>query len=69
MSAYILRLRDGDCMIVEAASEDYARRSADPLAGSEVCTLKKSDTPRGLHAACNLANSFYHFATCVNCRL
>jgi len=41
MSLYVLRLRDGNCIIVDAPNEDSARERAKPLAASEVATACK----------------------------
>jgi hypothetical protein len=43
MSIYVLRLRDGNCIVVEATNEDHARKSAEPLAASEVVTVRELD--------------------------
>lgn len=44
MSLYVLRLRDGNCIIVDAPSEEKARERAKPLAASEVATARKLDS-------------------------
>lgn len=41
MSLYVLRLRDGNCIVVDAPSEEKARERAKPLAASEVATARK----------------------------
>lgn len=43
MSIYILRLRDGNCVVVEASSENHARKNAGLLATSEVATVRMLD--------------------------
>jgi hypothetical protein len=43
MSLYVLRLRDGNCIILDAPNEDSARERAKPLAASEVATARKLD--------------------------
>ena len=43
MSLYVLRLRDGNCIIVDAPNEDSARERAKPLAASEVATARNLD--------------------------
>jgi hypothetical protein len=44
MSLYVLRLRDGNCIILDALNEDGARERAKPLAASEVVTARKLDS-------------------------
>ena len=44
MALYVLRLRDGNCIVVDAPSEDKARDRAKPLAASEVATARKLDS-------------------------
>jgi hypothetical protein len=44
MSLYVLRLRDGNCIILDAPNEDSARERAKPLAASEVATARKLDS-------------------------
>lgn len=44
MSLYVLRLRDGNCIVVDAPSEEKARERARPLAASEVATARKLDS-------------------------
>jgi hypothetical protein len=44
MSLYVLRLRDGNCIVVDAPSEQKARERARPLAASEVATARKLDS-------------------------
>ena len=41
MSIYVLRLRDGNCIIADAANEEQARTSAKPLVASEVVTARE----------------------------
>lgn len=41
MSMYVLRLRDGNCVIATAPDEDHARKNVEPLAASEVVTVRK----------------------------
>src|SRR5437868_866346 len=41
MPVYVLRLRDGNCIVVDARNEEKARESAKPLAGSEVVSARK----------------------------
>ena len=43
MSIYVLRLRDGNCIVVDASSKDHARKAAEPLAASEVVTVREMD--------------------------
>jgi hypothetical protein len=44
MSIYVLRLRDGNCIVASAPDQDHARKSVEPLAASEVVTVRKLDT-------------------------
>lgn len=44
MSLYVLRLRDGNCIVVDAPSEAKARERAKPLAASEVATARKLES-------------------------
>jgi hypothetical protein len=44
MSIYVLRLRDGNCIVASASNEDDARKSVEPLAASEVVTVRELDT-------------------------
>jgi nitrous oxide reductase len=41
MSLYVLRLRDGNCIVVDAPSEEKAMERAKPLAASEIATARK----------------------------
>jgi len=41
MPMYVLRLRDGNCIVVDARNEELARETAKPLAGSEVVSARK----------------------------
>jgi nitrous oxide reductase len=43
VSLYVLRLRDGNCIVVDASTENNARERAKPLAASEVATARKLD--------------------------
>ncbi len=43
MSIYVLRLRDGNCLVVNALNEDQARKNVQPLAASEVVTVRELD--------------------------
>jgi hypothetical protein len=43
MSIYVLRLRDGNCLVVNALNEDHARKNVEPLAASEVVTVRQLD--------------------------
>jgi len=40
MSLYVLRLRDGNCIIADASSEEEATAKAIPLAASEVASVR-----------------------------
>lgn len=44
MSLYVLRLRDGNCIVVDAPSEEKARERAKPLAASEIATTRKLES-------------------------
>jgi hypothetical protein len=44
MPLYILRLRDGNCVIAHAQNEDQARQSASRLGGSGVATIRKVES-------------------------
>ena len=44
MSLYVLRLRDGNCIIVDAPSEEEATARAQPLAASEVATVRRLES-------------------------
>jgi len=44
MSLYVLRLRDGNCIVVDAPNEEKARERAKPLAASEVATARKLES-------------------------
>lgn len=41
MSVYVLRLRDGNCILASAPNEDHARKSVEPLAASKVVTVRE----------------------------
>jgi len=41
MSIYVLRLRDGNCIVASAPNEDHARKSVEPLAASKVVTVRE----------------------------
>lgn len=43
MSIYVLRLRDGNCLVVTALNEDHARKNVEPLAAGEVVTVRELD--------------------------
>lgn len=43
MSIYVLRLRDGNCIVANAPNEDHARKNVEPLAASEVVTVRELD--------------------------
>lgn len=43
MSMYVLRLRDGNCVVANAPNEDQARKNVESLAASEVVTVRKLD--------------------------
>jgi hypothetical protein len=44
MSVYILRLRDGNCIVVDAPSEEQAAETAKSLAASEVATVRRLES-------------------------
>jgi hypothetical protein len=44
MAVYVLRLRDGDCIVVDARNEEQARDRAKPLAASEVVSTRKLES-------------------------
>ena len=44
MSVYVLRLRDGNCIIVDAPSEEKAIARALPLAASEVASVRRLES-------------------------
>lgn len=44
MSLYVLRLRDGNCIVVDAPSEEKAMERAKPLAASEIATARKLES-------------------------
>jgi len=44
MSIYVLRLRDGNCVVANAPNEDHARKNVEPLAASEVVTVRELDS-------------------------
>lgn len=41
MAIYVLRLRDGNCVVTNAANENHARKNVEPLAASEVVTVRE----------------------------
>ncbi|HLW53151.1 MAG TPA: hypothetical protein VKW06_09935 [Candidatus Angelobacter sp.] len=43
MSIYVLRLRDGNCVVTNAPNEEHARKSVEPLAASEIVTIRELD--------------------------
>jgi hypothetical protein len=43
MSIYVLRLRDGNCIVTNAPNEERARKSVEPLAASEIVTVRELD--------------------------
>ena len=43
MSIYVLRLRDGNCVVTDASNEAHARKNAEPLGASEVVTVRELD--------------------------
>jgi hypothetical protein len=43
MSIYVLRLRDGNCVVTNAPNEEHARKNVEPLAASEVVTVRELD--------------------------
>ena len=44
MSIYVLRLRDGNCIVTNAPNEERARKNVEPLAASEIVTVRELDT-------------------------
>jgi hypothetical protein len=44
MSLYVLRLRDGNCIMVDAASEDEARSRVKPVPGNEIATARNLES-------------------------
>jgi len=44
MSLYVLRLRDGNCIVVDAPNEEKAKERVRPLAASEVATARKLES-------------------------
>jgi hypothetical protein len=44
MSLYVLRLCDGNCIVVDAETEEKARSRVNALAGSEIATARKLDS-------------------------
>ncbi len=40
MSIYVLRLRDGNCIVVSADTQDHARQAANTLAGDEIVSIR-----------------------------
>ena len=43
MFIYVLRLRDGNCIVTNAPNEERARKNAEPLAASEIVTVRELD--------------------------
>ncbi len=43
MSIYVLRLRDGNCIVTNASNENHARKNVEPLAASEIVTVRELD--------------------------
>jgi hypothetical protein len=43
MSIYVLRLRDGNCIVTNASNQDHARKNVEPLAASEIVTVRELD--------------------------
>ena len=43
MSIYVLRLRNGNCIVADASSENLARKNAELLAECEVVTVRELD--------------------------
>lgn len=41
MPVYVLRLQDGNCVVVDAANEEQARKSAKPLISCEVVSTRQ----------------------------
>jgi hypothetical protein len=44
MSIYVLRLRDGNCIVTNAPNEERARKNVEPFAASEIVTVRELDT-------------------------
>jgi hypothetical protein len=44
MSIYVLRLRDGNCIVTNASNEDHARKNVETIAASEIVTVRGLDT-------------------------
>jgi hypothetical protein len=44
MPLYVLRMRDGNCVIAHARNEDQAQQSAHRLGGSGVATIRKVES-------------------------
>jgi hypothetical protein len=44
MSIYVLRLRDGNCIVVSADTEERARQGAKTLAGDEIVSARRMDS-------------------------
>ncbi|HEX2329191.1 MAG TPA: hypothetical protein VHN74_10730 [Candidatus Angelobacter sp.] len=44
MSIYVLRLRDGNCIVTNAPNEERARKNVEPLGASEVVTARELDS-------------------------
>jgi hypothetical protein len=43
MSIFVLRLRDGNCIVTNAPTEESARKNAEPLAAGEIVTVRELD--------------------------
>jgi hypothetical protein len=43
MSIYVLRLRDGNCVVTNASTEEHARKNVEPLGASEIVTVRELD--------------------------
>jgi hypothetical protein len=43
MSIYVLRLRDGNCIVTNAPNEERARKNVELLAASEIVTVRELD--------------------------
>jgi hypothetical protein len=43
MSIYVLRLRDGNCIVTHAPNEERAWKNVEPLAASEIVTVRELD--------------------------
>jgi hypothetical protein len=43
MSIYVLRLRDGNCVVTNATDEEHARKNVEPLAPNEIVTVRELD--------------------------